>query len=40
MIQTYYAMMGWNEAGAPRYSTLLANRLEWVVDEGHLPLIK
>jgi aldehyde:ferredoxin oxidoreductase len=40
MIQTYYAMMGWNEAGIPRYSTLLSSRLEWVVDEGHLPLVK
>jgi aldehyde:ferredoxin oxidoreductase len=39
MIQTYYAMMGWNEAGIPRYSTLLSSRLEWVVDEGHLPLV-
>jgi aldehyde:ferredoxin oxidoreductase len=40
MIQTYYAMMGWSEAGIPRYSTLLSSRLEWVVDEGHLPLVK
>ncbi len=40
MIQTYYAMMGWNEEGVPRYSTLLANRLEWVVEENHLALVK
>ncbi len=40
MIQTYYAMMGWDEAGKPRYSTLLANRLEFVVDEGYLEKIK
>jgi aldehyde:ferredoxin oxidoreductase len=40
MIQTYYAMMGWDESGNPRYSTLLANRLEWVVDEGHLQKVK
>ena len=40
MIQTYYAMMGWNEEGVPRYSTLLANRLEWVGEENHLALVK
>jgi aldehyde:ferredoxin oxidoreductase len=40
MIQTYYAMMGWDESGNPRYSTLLTNRLEWVIDEGHLEKIK
>ena len=40
MIQTYYAMMGWDESGNPRYSTLLTNRLEWVVDEGYLEMIK
>ena len=40
MIQTYYAMMGWNEEGVPRYSTLLANRLEWVIEENHLTLVK
>jgi aldehyde:ferredoxin oxidoreductase len=40
MIQTYYSMLGWNEEGVPRYSALLANRLEWVVDEHHLPAIK
>jgi aldehyde:ferredoxin oxidoreductase len=40
MIQTYYAMMGWDEAGKPRYSTLLTNRLEWVIDEGYLEKIK
>ena len=40
MIQTYYAMMGWNDQGVPRYSTLLENHLEWVTEEGHLPVIK
>ena len=35
-IQTYYRMMGWDDAGRPRYETLLDHHLEWVVDEGHL----
>jgi len=39
MIQTYYSMMGWNHEGVPRYSTLLENRLEWVVEENHLTAI-
>lgn len=39
MIQTYYSMMGWDKQGVPRYSTLLHNRLEWVVEENHLPAI-
>jgi hypothetical protein len=33
-------MMGWDEAGKPRFSTLLTNRLEWVIDEGYLEKIK
>ena len=40
MIQTYYSMLGWNEEGVPRYSALLANRLEWVVDEHQIPAVK
>ena len=40
MIQTYYAMMGWDEAGIPRYTTLLEKHLEWVVDEGHIAQVK
>jgi len=36
MIKTYYAMMGWDESGVPTMAALLENRLEWVVDEGHL----
>jgi aldehyde:ferredoxin oxidoreductase len=35
-IQTYYRMMGWDEAGRPRYETLLDHHLEWVVEEGML----
>lgn len=38
MIQTYYSMMGWDKNGVPLYSTLLQNRLEWVVDENFLVL--
>ena len=37
MIKTYYAMMGWDENGVPTIAALLENRLEWVVEEGHLP---
>ena len=40
MIQTYYSMMGWDNQGVPRYSTLLANRLEWVVADGHLEKVE
>jgi aldehyde:ferredoxin oxidoreductase len=36
MIKTYDAIMGWNEEGVPTMAALLENRLEWVVDEGHL----
>jgi aldehyde:ferredoxin oxidoreductase len=35
-IRTYYRMMGWDEAGRPRYETLLDHHLEWVVEEGML----
>jgi aldehyde:ferredoxin oxidoreductase len=35
-IQTYYRMMGWDDAGQPRYETLLDHHLEWVVHSGHL----
>jgi aldehyde:ferredoxin oxidoreductase len=35
-IQTYYRMLGWDNAGLPKYETLLDHHLEWVVDEGHL----
>jgi aldehyde:ferredoxin oxidoreductase len=38
-IQTYYRMMGWDDAGRPRYETLLDHHLEWVVDEGHIELV-
>ena len=40
MIQTYYAMMGWDVKGVPRYATLLENHLEWVTEDGHLPVVK
>ncbi len=40
MIQTYYAMMGWDDKGVPRYATLLENHLEWVTADGHLPVVK
>jgi aldehyde:ferredoxin oxidoreductase len=35
-VQTYYRLMGWDDAGRPRYETLLDHHLEWVMDEGHL----
>lgn len=37
MIATYYELMGWDQRGIPKYSTLLENLLEWVADEGHIP---
>jgi aldehyde:ferredoxin oxidoreductase len=30
-IQTYYGMMGWDEAGRPRESTLVDFELEWLL---------
>jgi aldehyde:ferredoxin oxidoreductase len=30
-IQTYYSMMGWDEAGRPRESTLVDFELDWLV---------
>jgi aldehyde:ferredoxin oxidoreductase len=36
-VRAYYRMMGWNDAGQPRYETLLDHRLEWTVHEGHTP---
>jgi aldehyde:ferredoxin oxidoreductase len=35
-IQAYYRMMGWDDAGRPRFETLPDHHLEWVVDEGLL----
>jgi aldehyde:ferredoxin oxidoreductase len=37
-VRTYYRMMGWDDAGRPRYETLLDQHLEWVVKEGHLQI--
>lgn len=34
-IRTYYRMMGWDDAGHPRYETLLDHQLEWVYDDGY-----
>ena len=34
-IRTYYRMMGWDDAGRPRFETLLDHHLEWTVQEGH-----
>lgn len=34
-IQTFYRLMGWDDAGRPRYETLLDHHLEWVVDKGY-----
>jgi aldehyde:ferredoxin oxidoreductase len=31
-IQTYYGMMGWDETGRPRESTLVDFELEWLLD--------
>jgi len=33
-VQTYYRMMGWDDASRPRYEIPLDHHLEWVVDEG------
>ena len=33
-IKTYYRMLGWDDAGRPRYETLLDHHLEWVIQEG------
>ncbi|MEA2524061.1 MAG: aldehyde:ferredoxin oxidoreductase [Thermomicrobiales bacterium] len=35
LIRTYYRMMGWDDAGRPRYETLLDHHLEWTIHEGH-----
>jgi aldehyde:ferredoxin oxidoreductase len=35
-IEVFYRMMGWDDAGCPRYETLLDHGLEWIVDDGHL----
>ncbi len=32
-IRTYYRMMGWDDAGVPRYETLLDHHLEWAAVE-------
>jgi aldehyde:ferredoxin oxidoreductase len=34
-VETYYRMMGWDDAGRPRYETLLDHHLAWTVHEGH-----
>lgn len=33
-LRVYYRMLGWDDAGRPRYETLLDHRLEWTVKEG------
>lgn len=38
MIATYYELMGWDQAGVPKYATLLENHLEWVADDGYISL--
>lgn len=38
-VRTYYRMMGWDDAGRPRYETLLDHQLAWAVDEGHAPRV-
>lgn len=40
MVKTYYEMMGWNQDGVPKYSTLLENHLEWAADDGHIPTLE
>ena len=32
-IATYYEMMGWDEQGAPRPTTLYDHRLDWTLDQ-------
>jgi aldehyde:ferredoxin oxidoreductase len=32
-VRTYYRMMGWDDAGRPRYETLLDQHLEWAAKE-------
>ena len=34
-VRAYYRMMGWDDAGRPRYETLVDQRLDWVVQDGH-----
>jgi len=34
-VKTYYRMMAWDDAGRPRYETLLDHHLEWTVHDGH-----
>ncbi len=34
-VQTYYAMMGWDEIGRPRFETLIDHHLEWLEEDGH-----
>jgi aldehyde:ferredoxin oxidoreductase len=38
-IRSYYRMMGWDEQGHPLYETLIDQHLEWVVADGHAPLL-
>jgi aldehyde:ferredoxin oxidoreductase len=33
-LRVYYRMLGWDDAGRPRYETLLDHQLEWTVKEG------
>ena len=35
-ITTYYRMMGWDDAGFPRFETLLDHDLDWTIREGHI----
>ena len=35
MVRVYYALMGWDERGRPRYETLVDQHLEWTVEDGH-----
>lgn len=39
VIVSYYRMMGWDDAGRPRYETLVDHHLEWTVSEGHAPKV-
>ncbi len=34
-VRAYYRMMGWDDAGRPRYETLLDHHLAWVVQRDH-----
>ncbi len=37
-VTAYYTMVGWHDDGCPKYETMVDYGLQWVFDEGHLPV--